>query len=34
MRCPSGVSDLHDYGGLNGRLVDVEEARAAVAGRG
>lgn len=23
--------DLHDYGGLHGRLVDVEEARAAVA---
>ena len=25
------VTDLHDYGGLHGRLVDVEEARAAVA---
>ena len=24
--------DLHDYGGLNGRLLDVAEARAAVAG--
>lgn len=25
--------DLHDYGGLNGRLVDVAEARAAIAGK-
>jgi predicted dinucleotide-binding enzyme len=26
--------DLHDYGGLNGRLLDVEQARAAVATEG
>jgi 8-hydroxy-5-deazaflavin:NADPH oxidoreductase len=26
--------DLHDYGGLNGRLLDVTEARAAVAAGG
>jgi 8-hydroxy-5-deazaflavin:NADPH oxidoreductase len=26
--------DLHEYGGFNGKLVDAEEARAAISGRG
>jgi hypothetical protein len=26
--------DLHQYGGLDGKLVDSDEARAAIAGRG
>jgi len=26
--------DLHEYGGLNGKLVDAQEARTAIAGRG
>jgi hypothetical protein len=25
--------DLHEFGGLNGKLLDAQEARAAIAGR-